>query len=177
AESKISPHSLADLKNTTDDALGNYLRGLHFTQDNSKLDVRLAIGYISVIIAGVLFAADYKLGWEQTKIYTAPAVIAYALLNAAFTYWMWAVEQGIVFEGLREGRKFSLSSKTHKHDPTYYLTVSVTDPSTGSNSPSSWQIRAPFTTWMTADGYFVAKPFQQWLASSIEVIGDADLKN
>jgi signal peptidase complex subunit 2 len=35
----------------------------------------------------------------------------------------------------------------------------------------------PFTTWFTADGYFVAKPFQQWLASSVEAIGDVDLKN
>ena len=34
-----------------------------------------------------------------------------------------------------------------------------------------------FTTWFTADGYFVAKPFQQWLASSIGMVGDADKKN
>ena len=32
-------------------------------------------------------------------------------------------------------------------------------------------------TWFTEDGYFVALPFQQWLASSIQVIGDADSKN
>lgn len=47
---------------------------------------------------------------------------------------------------------------------------------TGS-TPSEWQIRAPFTTWFTSDGYFVARPFQQWLATSIEAIGDADVKN
>jgi len=105
AETKISPHSLPDLKNTTDDALANYLRGLHFTQDNTKLDVRLAIGYASVVIAAALFAADYKLGWEATKNYTAVAVAAYALLNGAFTYWMWAVEKGCVFDGVREGKK------------------------------------------------------------------------
>lgn len=43
--------------------------------------------------------------------------------------------------------------------------------------PSEWQIKAPFTTWFTADGYFVAKPFQQWLASSVEMVGDADQMN
>ena len=104
AESKISSHSLSDLKNTTDDALGNYLRGLHFTQDNSKLDTRLALGYASVMIAAATFAADYKLGWEATKGWTAVAVVAYAILNGAFTYWMWGVEKGVVFEGRREGR-------------------------------------------------------------------------
>ena len=30
------------------------------------------------------------------------------------------------------------------------------------------------TRWFTSDGYFVAKPFQQWLASEVPVIGAAD---
>jgi hypothetical protein len=200
AESKISPYSLNDLKNTTDDALGNYLRGLSFKQDNAKLDVRLAVGYTAVVIAAVIFAADYKLGWEATKGWTAVAVVAYTLLNGFFTYWMWGVEKGLVFEGAREGKKvcllplhspfsivvragsllyfvleISLASKTKKHDPTYYLTVTT---SSSSSSPSaSRQIKCPFTTWFTADGYFVAQPFQQWLASSIPAIGEADVKN
>lgn len=105
AETRISPYSLNDLKNTTDDALANYLRGLHFHQDNTKLDVRLAIGYASVVIAAATFVADYKLGWEATKGWTAVAVVAYALLNGAFTYWTWAVEKGCVFDGVKDGRK------------------------------------------------------------------------
>ena len=108
AESKISPYSLNDLKNTTDDALGNYLRGLSFKQDNAKLDVRLAVGYTAVVIAAVIFVADYKLGWEATKGWTAVAVVAYSLLNGFFTYWMWGVEKGLVFEGARDGKKVCL---------------------------------------------------------------------
>lgn len=38
-------------------------------------------------------------------------------------------------------------------------------------------IQAPFNQWFTADGFFVAKPFQQWLASSVPLIGEADPKN
>ena len=108
AEGKISPYSLNDLKNTTDDALGNYLRGLSFKQDNTKLDVRLALGYVSVIIAGAIFYADWKLGWEATKGWTAVAVAAYAVLNGAFTYWTWAVEKGLVFEGSKNGKKVGI---------------------------------------------------------------------
>jgi hypothetical protein len=33
------------------------------------------------------------------------------------------------------------------------------------------------TRWFTADGYFVAKPFQQWLASEVPVVGAADPNN
>ena len=110
ADTKISPSSLADLKNTTDDALGNYLRSLSFTQDNSKLDTRLAIGYMSVLVAAATFAADYKWGWEATKTWTAVAVVVYAVLNGAFTWWMWGVERGVVFEGVREGGRLVLPS-------------------------------------------------------------------
>lgn len=31
--------------------------------------------------------------------------------------------------------------------------------------------------WFTADGFFVAAPFQQWLATNIDMVGDADPKN
>jgi hypothetical protein len=33
------------------------------------------------------------------------------------------------------------------------------------------------TRWFTSDGYFIAKPFQQWLASEVPVIGSADPNN
>jgi hypothetical protein len=49
--------------------------------------------------------------------------------------------------------------------------------SSNGSEPSSWQIRTPFTTFFTRDGFFVAQPFQQWLATTIEVVGNADSKN
>lgn len=105
SEQKISPYSLNDLKNTTDDALGNYLRSLSFKQDNTKTDVKLAVGWTAVIIAGVLFTVDYKLGWEKTKPWTLAAVLAYSALNSFFTYWLYFVEKGLVFEGTKNGKK------------------------------------------------------------------------
>lgn len=61
------------------------------------------MGYTAVTIAGILFYADYKLGWDATKAYTAPACVAYFILNGFLTYWIWAVEAGTVFVGVREG--------------------------------------------------------------------------
>lgn len=60
--------------------------------------------------------------------------------------------------------------------PTYFLTVRYTVPS----APNEWhetKFDAPFTRWFTADGYFVPKPFQQWLASEVPAIGEADPNN
>ena len=88
-----------DLKNTTDDALPNYLTSLKFKQSHSLTDVRLALGYAAVLIAAITFYADYKLGWDKTKSATFWAVLVYFTLNGALTFWIWGVERGNVFKG------------------------------------------------------------------------------
>ncbi|PSN60806.1 hypothetical protein BS50DRAFT_563484 [Corynespora cassiicola Philippines] len=174
---KIAVHSLADLKNTTDDALPNYLHSLKFRQKHTSTDVRLAMGYAAVIIAGALFYFDWKFGWEASKPYTAPAVVVYFLLNSAFTYWMWFVEKGLVYEGEGKTGKLKIHASTQKHIPVYECTVTFTPAPYSSNPPQTLQIRAPFTRWFTSDGYFIAKPFQQWLASEVPIVGAADPNN
>lgn len=61
--------------------------------------MRLALGYAAVLVAAVTFYLDWTLGWAATKRWTAWAVAAYFLLNGAFTWWIWRVEAGAVFEG------------------------------------------------------------------------------
>lgn len=61
-----------------------------------------------------------------------------------------------------------------KHVPIYKLNVRYLDPSKPGDSWQTTEISAPFTKWFSADGYFVAKPFQQWLAAEIPPIGKAD---
>ncbi len=61
-----------------------------------------------------------------------------------------------------------------KNTPIYDLTVR-----TSTSSLSPWQtikISAPFVRWFDEEGYFVAQPFQQWLASEVPIIGQADSK-
>lgn len=87
-----------DLKNTSDDALPNYLNSLKFKQDHSLTDTRLALGYGAFILAAACFGWDYKFGFDNTKLYTGVAVGVYALLNAVLTYWITMVEKGIVYQ-------------------------------------------------------------------------------
>ena len=37
----------------------------------------------------------------------------------------------------------------------------------------SKEISSPFTRWFTADGFFVAEPFQKWLSEEVEMIATA----
>ncbi len=63
-----------------------------------------------------------------------------------------------------------------RHIPVYKLNVSYAF----ATSKGVWhniRLSRPFTKWFSADGYFVAKPLQQWLATEIPVVGLADPGN
>ncbi|KAK4697626.1 hypothetical protein P7C71_g479, partial [Lecanoromycetidae sp. Uapishka_2] len=70
---------------------------------------------------------------------------------------------------------YSLSaSHVTKHTPIYNLTVRY---SNNKGEEKKLELSSPFTRWFDVDGFFVAKPFQQWLASEIPVIGQVDPSN
>ncbi|EHK47599.1 hypothetical protein TRIATDRAFT_129673 [Trichoderma atroviride IMI 206040] len=172
AAEKISLYNLADLKNTADDAIPNYLNSLKFKQTHFLSDVRLGLGYTAFVICAACFAWDYKLGFEDTKIYTAIAVGLYTLLNGALTFWMMFVEKGVVYQGTTpSGEKITVVSTTKKLDPTYRLSITITDKSAKSRII---EVAKPFASFFDESGYFVAVPFQQILATSVPVIGKLD---
>ncbi|KAM5345338.1 hypothetical protein ACJ41O_011200 [Fusarium nematophilum] len=171
---KISVYNLADLKNTSDDAIPNYLNSLKFRQSHTLTDVRLALGYSAFAIAAACFLWDYKLGFDNTKHFTAAAVAVYTLVNTALTLWITFREKGIIYEGTSpSGEKISISSSTKKNVPVYNLAITVTD----NNSKSTvLKLSKPFTSWFDQTGQFVAIPFQEVLASSVPLIGKRDPK-
>lgn len=171
---KITLYNLADLKNTSDDALPNYLNSLGLKQSHILTDVRLALGYSAFLVAAACFLWDYKLGFESTKHYTAGAVAVYSLLNTALTMWMWLKEKGIVYVGTApKGETITIATHTKKNVPIYNLAITIT-PKTG--SPTTINLSRSFTEWFDAAGRFVATPFQTMLASTVPVIGSLDPK-
>ena len=187
---------IQDLKNTTDDALPNYLNSLKFKQSHLYTDIRLLLGFAAVSIAGATFYFDYTLGWDKTKAGTFWAVIAYFVLNGALTLWIWGVEKGRVYVGDLKGVKvcgfppfplqyvpcrltrikLHIQSRVEKHNPTYFVTARYCK----SSKPDQWHtidIQSPFSRWFDEQGHLVVQHFQQWLATEIPVVGGADPKN
>ena len=62
-----------------------------------------------------------------------------------------------------------------KHIPIYHCSVTFTPAS--SSAIQTIRLQTPFTRWFSSDGAFVAKPFHQWLASEIPIVGTADPGN
>jgi signal peptidase complex subunit 2 len=173
-EEKITVHNLADLKNTSDDAVPNYLNSLKFRQDHSLADVRLALGYGAFAVAGACFLWDYKLGFDYTKYWTAAAVAIYALLNAILTYWIAYVERGIIYQGSSpDGGKISISTSTKKNVPIYNMKITT---KSKKGDEKTIEAARSFTEWFDAQGRFIALPFQTMLATTVPVIAKADPK-
>ncbi|KAI0009481.1 microsomal signal peptidase 25 kDa subunit-domain-containing protein [Xylariaceae sp. FL0662B] len=174
SQEKISIYNLADLKNTSDDAIPNYLNSLKFKQDHTLVDTRLALGYGSFLIAGACFLWDWKLGFEGTKYYTAAAVAAYMVLNGILTYWIGFVEKGVVYQGVApDGSKISIATSTKKNVPEYNMKITLT-PKKG--EAQTIELKRPFTEWFDVQGHFIARPFQTMLATTVPVIAKADPK-
>ncbi|KAI1739528.1 microsomal signal peptidase 25 kDa subunit-domain-containing protein [Xylaria scruposa] len=174
SQERISVHNLADLKNTSDDAIPNYLNSLKFKQDHTLVDTRLALGYGAFAIAAACFLWDYKLGFENTKWYTAAAVALYTIINGALTVWISFVEKGTVYQGTAsDGTKVSVSTSTKKNEPTYFVVVEIT-PKGG--AAHKIEFSRSFTEWFDVQGHFIALPFQTMLATTVPPIAKADPK-
>ncbi|KAF5517182.1 Signal peptidase complex subunit SPC2 [Colletotrichum aenigma] len=171
---RITVHNLADLKNTSDDALPNYLNSLKFTQSHTLTDVRLGLGWGAFLIAAACFGWDYKFGFDATKYYTAAAVVVYSILNGALTLWIWLKEAGTVYEGTSpSGEKINIATSTKKNVPIYNMKITIT-PKNGASK--TLELAKPFNQWFDSQGHFVASPFQENLATNIPTIGKLDPK-
>ncbi|RYP25157.1 hypothetical protein DL765_000038 [Monosporascus sp. GIB2] len=178
-----SPVSVTHLKNTSDDAIPNYLNSLKFRQDHRLVDTRLALGYGAFAVAGACFLWDYKFGFEATKWLTAGAVALYSLLNGLLTYWIAYVEAGTVYQGTApDGSKISIATFTKKNVPVYDVKITLTPPASkekgngAKEEKKTIELARSFTEWFDVQGHFIAPPFQTMLATSVPVIGKADPK-
>jgi len=177
SQEKISVYNLADLKNTSDDAIPNYLNSLKLRESHRLTDVRLALGYSAFLLSAACFAWDYKFGFESTKHLTAAAVALYTLLNTALTVWIFYVERGTVYVGTTPDGRATLrvSTSVAKNVPLYNITVDIT-PAGGKGKTETLVIRRSFTDWFDSAGHFVVAPFQSMLASAIPAIAQLDPK-
>ena len=100
----------------------------------------------------------------------------YFTLNGAFTAWMWLVQKDVVYSGEWKGQQIVISTKAVKNEPIYRLSARITS-SASRDQSKDIEVDAPFMRWFTTDGYFVAQPFQQWLASTVAFVGEVDPKS
>lgn len=121
--------SINDLRNAVDDNLAASLGELGFSQSFTLVDAKLALGVATVLIAGGLFLADKKLGFEKTYTLTVVAVVLYFALSALQLYLTSSKKyKNNKFVGYNDKKdKIAVYSWTTKFDPVYHVKIVLND--------------------------------------------------
>ena len=77
--------------------------------------MRLFFGYVAVVAAALAGGYDYKVGFENAKLYTLIGVVVYFASYGAMNVWQYAVEKNLVFEGVN-GDGLKVYTSTHPQE-------------------------------------------------------------
>ncbi|KIL64090.1 hypothetical protein M378DRAFT_163564 [Amanita muscaria Koide BX008] len=100
---KVNNASLTELKNACDDALKRFLsRPELFKQIHHHTDIRLALGWLSVLVAAGTALYGYKVEFEKSKPVVWVGVGVYVILTTLQTLYTYFVQKNTVFVGKRK---------------------------------------------------------------------------
>ncbi|KAH9036193.1 microsomal signal peptidase 25 kDa subunit-domain-containing protein [Lactarius pseudohatsudake] len=143
---KVNNASPAELKNALDDAIKRFLsRPDLFKQIHLHTDVRLALGWSGVFVAGATAFYSWRLEFEQSKTVMWIGLIVYIILTLLQTLYAYFVEGDIIFVGKRKTfdkrivtERITLSSRTKpstpENPPAYSLSLSYRRSTNGGKS-------------------------------------------
>jgi len=175
---KVNHYNLTELKNACDDNLKKYLsRPNSFQEQHTHTDVRLALGYASVIIGGGTVFYGWRVGFEPSKTIVTIGVALYFLLTALQTFYIWCVEKETIFVGKRKTldkriltERLTVSSKTIKSTPTtppqYSLDISYLYSSNGGKTVikrGRESGQKEYNTLFDSDGQLSLENLEQWV--------------
>ncbi|KAJ6511909.1 microsomal signal peptidase 25 kDa subunit-domain-containing protein [Mycena vitilis] len=192
---KVNNFSVTELKNACDDAVKRYLsRPELFKQIHQHTDVRLALGWLSVFVAGGTGLYGYKVEFEQSKPVVWAGLILYALLTIAQSLYSYFVEGDIVFVGKRKTfskriitERITLSSRTQPVSvsllpskkptpasasaPQYALALNYVRSTSANKSllaKGKTHAEAPYSRFFDAEGTMDADAFERWVGELVE---------
>lgn len=111
--------SINDLRQATDDNLSSVLSELGYDESFKLIDTKLALGYSTVIIAGLLYYIDKKYTFQESFNVTALSIVAYFLISGVLSYLKWT-NKDVKYVGYTpKGKKISISGWTEKFDSVY----------------------------------------------------------
>jgi len=193
---KVNNFSVTELKNACDDAVKRYLsRPELFKQIHQHTDVRLALGWLSVFIAGGTGLYGYKVEFEQSKPVVWAGLILYMLLTFTQTLYSYFIEGDIVFVGKRKTfskriitERITLSSRTLPVSfppksasassakavsipPQYALALTYVRSTSANKSllaKGKTQAEAPYSRFFDAEGTMDFDAFERWVGELVE---------
>ncbi|KAI0045009.1 hypothetical protein FA95DRAFT_1459366, partial [Auriscalpium vulgare] len=180
---KLNNASLTELKNAADDAVKRFLsRPDLFKQSHVHTDVRLALGWSGVLVAGATAFYGWQREFEDSKPAMWVGLVVYVFLTVVQTLYAYFVEGDVVFVGKRKTfdkrivtERITLSSRTvpstPASPPAYSLSLSYNRSTNGGKSLLSRGRAAesrPYTAVVDEKGVLDQDLFESWVG---EVVG------
>ncbi|KAI0763508.1 microsomal signal peptidase 25 kDa subunit-domain-containing protein [Trametes elegans] len=186
-EVKVNNASATDMKHACDDALKRYLsRPDLFKQIHTHTDVRLALGWLSVLVAGATGLYGWRVPFEQSKPGVWAGVIVYIILTVAQTLYAYFVEGDIVFVGKRKTfdkrivtERITVTSRTTPSTPTsppgYSLGLAYVRSAAGGKTllgKGRAEEARPYTDFFDERGVMDQVRLERWIASIVSRVMD-----
>lgn len=147
--------SVNDLRNATDDQLPFALETLGYQQSFTLIDTKLALGYLTVAIAGLLFYMDKKFAFKDTYYAVIACVAAYFVISTIMLYFTSGPQKDNKYIGFNDAQqKILVYSWTSKYDPIYNVKIVLND-----NTDSAVEAALPFTKFFDGFGYYNQEAF------------------
>ncbi|KAI0326088.1 hypothetical protein GY45DRAFT_1329335 [Cubamyces sp. BRFM 1775] len=186
-EVKVNNASATDMKHACDDALKRFLsRPDLFKQIHTHTDVRLALGWLSVLVAGATGLYGWRVPFEQSKPAVWAGVIAYVILTIAQTLYAYFIEGDVVFVGKRKTfdkrivtERITITSKTTPSTPSappaYALGLAYVRSAAGGKTllgKGRTHEERPYTEFFDENGVMDQERFERWVGGVVGRVMD-----
>jgi len=180
---RVSNYNVTELKHACDDALKRYLsRPDLFKQSHAHTDVKLALGWLSVFVAGGTAFYGYKVEFEQSKPVVWAGLLLYILLTSLQALYAYFVEGEVVFVGKRKSfskriltERITISSRTRPvtkaTPPAYGLSLSYLRSTSGGKSllaKGKHHGVKEYNAFFDDKGTMDQERFERWVAELVD---------
>lgn len=119
--------SIVDLRTAVDDFLPLCMERLGYRQSFALIDLKIALGYLTVAIAGFLFYLDKKMSFADTYYIIAGAVATYFVVSSVLYFFTSGPKyKNNKYIGHKGLQKVAVFTWTKGYEPVYHVKV-VTD--------------------------------------------------
>lgn len=159
--SKYTDHSsVVALRTEADDNLPQIFAKLGYDQDFSLVDTKLALGYLTVAIAGFLYYLEKNYKFHDTKLVIGGAIFVYCVICGVMLF----LSKGSQYKnnkyiGVKNGKKIAVFTLTESaFSPVYQVKVVF-----GENYESPVETEIPFIKVFDNFGFLNETEFQAHL--------------
>lgn len=152
--------SINDLRQVTDENLASVMTEMGYDESFLVGDIKLALGYLTVLIAGGLFYLDKKMSFKDSFGLTVAAVVAYFAISAVMLV-LNRKTKNVKYMGSKQKQKIQIAGWTEKYDPAYNITITVDGEVVASE-------KFPFGKFFDSTGYYNRDAFAKLLTAALD---------